>query len=406
MPHAPVLTIASPDGRQPLVFNWGVSSLFGWGLYGLNLMLELADHPRYVPMCAIEIEPSQLVLDPLRQARLAPVVDGSRRLWQGMAAIRGGEAALNVPFLAGLGTQLGSSASAHGRTLNGQPSIGVVFLEHDRLDQDARNRAQQMAVIIAGSSWNEAVLRNNGITSVTRVLQGVDISLFHPASKADLFPGRFVVFSGGKLERRKGQDIVLAAFRAFRQRHPEALLLTAWHSPWSDLSANASGRDDISQPAMGADGTVDVLAWAEANGVPADSVVTIGMTPNLVMPHVIREADVALFPNRCEGGTNLVAMECLACGIPTILSANSGHLDLLAWPDVAIPLQRQTPASFEDRTGWHDSDVEEAVEALETVWRKRAAAARMGRRAAVAMQDLTWRNQIRLLVRAIEPVLD
>ena len=64
MPHAPVLTIASPDGRTPLVFNWGVSSLFGWGLYGLNLMLELADHPRYVPMCAIEIEPGQLVLDP------------------------------------------------------------------------------------------------------------------------------------------------------------------------------------------------------------------------------------------------------------------------------------------------------------------------------------------------------
>ena len=44
---------------------------------------------------------------------------------------------------------------------------------------------------------------------------------------------------------------------------------------------------------------------------------------------LLKQADLAVFPNRCEGGTNLVAMEAIACGVPTVLSANSGHLDLL-----------------------------------------------------------------------------
>ena len=54
--------------------------------------------------------------------------------------------------------------------------------------------------------------------------------------------------------------------------------------------------------------------------------------PSLVnqqLPNLIKQADVAVFTSRCEGGTNLMAMETLACGVPTVLSANTGHLDLL-----------------------------------------------------------------------------
>ena len=125
------------------------------------------------------------------------------------------------------------------------------------------------------------------------------------------------------------------------------------------------------------------------------------------MPHVIREADVALFPNRAEGGTNLVAMECMACGIPTILSANTGHMDLLAMGDVAIPLSRQAARGHDgiDATDWGESDVDKIVEALETVWRDREAARATGERAAAAMAHFDWRRQIGLLMRAIEPLL-
>jgi glycosyltransferase involved in cell wall biosynthesis len=298
--------------------------------------------------------------------------------------------------------------AAHGKRLRGSPQVGVAFLEAASLSATARERARDFALIIAGCTWNERILRANGIAGVTTVLQGVDTGLFHPAPRAGLLgPDRFVVFSGGKLELRKGQDLVLAAFRAFHRRHPEAMLLTAWFSPWSDLMASAVGHPGVLPPRPTSSGAPDIVGWAAANGIPPEAVIAIGPTPNIAMPHVVREADVALFPNRAEGGTNLVAMECLACGIPSILSANTGHLDLLRTPGIAIALTRQgkVTRAGTDTTDWGESDVEEAVEALETVWRDRQAARAMGERAARFMAGMDWRRQTALLLRAIDPLL-
>lgn len=403
----PLLNIAREDGRQPLAFCWGVSSFFGWGVYGLNLMLTLARHPRYVPVTAVPFDPAQVVLDPLRQRRLNACVEPSTLLWQGLGAISDPDVDLNHPLLLALGRDLEMSVGAQDRRLTGRPSIGVVFLEEAGLSPEGRARADRLALIVAGSSWNERVLRAQGINAVTTVLQGVDTALYHPGPRAGLFPDRFVVFSGGKLEFRKGQDLVIAAFRAFRQRHSEALLLTAWHSPWSDLAAHAVGHPGIVPPGPAADGTPDVEGWAVANGIPADAVLAIGRTPNIAMPFVIREADVALFPNRCEGGTNLVAMECLASGIPCVMSANTGHLDLLRH-DIALKLRRQSAVVSDafDTQDWGESDVEEMLEALETVWRDRAAAAALAERGAAHMAGMTWRTQIEELLRAVESVME
>ena len=408
MTTRPTLAIQSSDGRAPLVFCWGVSSFFGWGVVGLNTILSLAHDPCYVPFAAAEFGPADVVLDPLREAQMARHAEQSRGIWQALATIPDAEVEIDAPVLVALGTGLRQPTAAGGKILIGNPTIACPILEQATLDPAWRERFGRYALIIAGSTWNERILRSHGIHGVTRVWQGVDTGLFHPAPKAGLLPkDRFVIFSGGKLEFRKGQDLVMAAFRAFQQRHPEALLLTAWHSPWSDLMYSAVGRPDIAVPGPNADGTPDVIAWAVANGVPAASVIAVGPTPNIAMPHVLHEADVALFPNRAEGGTNLVAMECLASGIPTILSANTGHLDLLLGDRIALPLTRQGAAMRDglDTTDWGESDVEEIVERLEEVWRDRDAARAMGLRAAVHMTNWTWSTQIARLIRAIEPVL-
>ncbi len=413
MTTKPTLAIQSSDGRTPLVFCWGVSSFFGWGVVGLNTILSLAHDPGYVPFAAIEFGPADVVLDPLREAQMARHAEQSRGIWQALAGIADTEVEVDAPLLVALGTSLQQPAAAGGKILTGNPTIACPILEQATLDPAWRERLGRYALIIAGSTWNERILRAHGIHGVTTVWQGVDTGLFHPAPKAGLLPrDRFVIFSGGKLEFRKGQDLVMAAFRAFRQRHPEALLLTAWHSPWSDLMYSAVGRRDITVPGPNADGTPDVIGWAVANGIPAGSVIALGPTPNIAMPHVLHEADVALFPNRAEGGTNLVAMECLASGIPTILSANTGHLDLLRGDRIALPLTRQGTVTRDgldttglDTTDWGESDVEEIVERLEEVWRDREAARAMGLRAAAHMTDMTWTTQIARLIRAIEPVL-
>jgi glycosyltransferase involved in cell wall biosynthesis len=405
----PVLGLNPADGRAPLVFNWGVGSHFGWGVNGLNLMLTLADHPVFTPVAAQIHDPGEILLDPLREARLAPLLAQSREIWDVLARIDAEDLALEGPALIAITQDFTDPGRvAHGRRVWGQPHVGVAFLEHVGLSAEARGRARDFALIIAGCAWNERLLRAQGIHAVTTVTQGVDIALFHPAPKSGaLGRDRFVVFSGGKLELRKGQDLVLAIFRAFHRRHPEALLMTAWFSPWSRLMENAVATRGIVSPRPTPDGHPDILAWAEDNAIPPEAVIAVGATPNIAMPHVIREADVALFPNRAEGGTNLVAMECLACGIPTILSANTGHLDLLRHPGVAIALTRQGAVNKPgvDTTEWGESDVEEGLEALETVWRDRQAARAMGERASRLMAGMDWRGQTALLLRAIEPLL-
>jgi glycosyltransferase involved in cell wall biosynthesis len=123
------------------------------------------------------------------------------------------------------------------------------------------------------------------------------------------------------------------------------------------------------------------------------------------MGQIVREADVALFPNRCEGGTNLVAMECMAAGVPTIVSANTGHLDLTATGGCfALTNQRPTRKPtryFTGVDGWGESDVDEIVALLERLHADRALAVDRAAAGAAAMASLTWESQIRTLLSAI-----
>ncbi len=142
----------------------------------------------------------------------------------------------------------------------------------------------------------------------------------------------------------------------------------------------------------------------------ADAIVDLGTVPQPKMPALLREMDVALFPNRCECGTNLVAMEAMACGLPTILSANTGHLDLMT-PDNSYALTRQKPvdpgrAGVGGSEGWGESDCEEILAQLEAVYTDRAEAARRGGQAAATLAQLPWQRQVQALKATILPYLD
>jgi glycosyltransferase involved in cell wall biosynthesis len=305
----------------------------------------------------------------------------------------------DATVLVALGNDFAAPPAVHGVRLSGRPTVGVVFFEIPRLPPAVIDRAGGYALIVAGSRWNADVLAEYGIGEVRVVLQGVDPTLFHPGPAAGLFGDRFLIFSGGKLELRKGQDIVLAAFRRFAGRHPEAMLVTAWHSPWPALARTIDASGLVAPVVLGPDGRIDVRAWAAASGIDPARVLDLGAVPNALMPPILREMDVALFPNRAEGGTNLVAMECMACGVPAVLSANTGHLDLIA-TDTCYPLERQRPvggfgAGIGRTAGWGESDVDEIVACLDRVYADRGEAQRRGRNAAAMMAALSWAETAR-----------
>jgi len=397
---------AAVDTAAPaalLGIDWELRADTGWGVYGTNLALELERlaSPR----------PAIFAAD---TSGHAPIV----RFRLDRALREGGEriAALNrsaTPFtFDGVMLRAMGNNFAHGALwdrVRAARNVGVVFFEDTAFDAESLARAASLDLVICGSRWNEQVLRSRGLTNVATVLQGVDPTVFHPAPRSGHLADRFVVFSGGKLEYRKGQDLVARAFRIFQQRHPEALLLTAWHNNWPQLIADMDLAGHMQGAPEVENGRLDVAGWLARNGIPSASVLDVGHTPNALMGQVVREADVALFANRGEGGTNLVAMECMAAGVPTIVSDNTGHRDLVATRG-CLPLTRQhavrTPTRFyRGVEGWGESDIEEMVAALEQVYTDRASVQSIAMRGAAAMAAMSWQHQVEAFVSVLRPLL-
>ena len=388
---------------SPIVFRWAPSSFFGWGIYGLNLML-------YWPGPALTAQQLDriVVAREDQRRRVNDLLRASEQFHEKLKPYAGRAIVWELPVLVSYGNDLERYFAIHQIDLMGTPSIGVVFLEDAAIDPYNVNGANQLAAMVAGSSWNADVLRAAGVRNVTVVLQGVDGDLFRPRPSTGRFAGRFVVFSGGQSSFRKAQDLVLLAFRAFAQRHRNALLVTAWHSPWPERAQSYSGISALPPP-MRADGKVDPAGWARQAGIPADQFLDLGSVPNCEMPLVLAEANAALFPNRAEGGTNLLAMECLASGVPTILSANTGHLDMIRRTGTfAAERQRPvtaTPPNIRSTAGWGESDIDELVEFLEWVYTHGDAALLRAAAAAQSMRALTWERQIRELYGVVSPLL-
>lgn len=390
---------------QRVAIAWQIGSGFGWGEYGYQIAQRLLARGKAIPML---LEPAgNLDIDILEKAQIDPML---REQPANESRLRrsGEQPRVRAPVLHALGNDAIQMFSAFGANVKGSPNHALVFLESSRIEPAVASRFAQYDRIVAGSTWNGRVLVGAGVGNVAVSLQGIDPTVFHPGPRSGRFRDRFVVFSGGKLEYRKGQDIALAAFAAFRQRHPEALLIAVWGNPWPDSPQSRlfAHSPHVEGPlTVDAKGRADPGPWFKRHGISVDAAFMFNRIPQLQLARMLRECDVALFPNRCEGGTNLMAMEAMASGVPAILSANTGHLDIMT-ENACYPLNDQraiaSPTPRIGMAGWGESAVEEIVEMLELVWRDRESARQVGLNGAALMADMSWDNQIDGLIEKLE----
>lgn len=343
-----------------IALHWKIGGSTGWEVCGTHLAIAFM---RLGHTVRLPIGAAGQYLAPWETRLLQPVLAGPRR-----------HADLD---LYPLGNGLQPAMPGTG--------VGLVFAEDTaQLDRGATIEAR---AILGGSSWLATHLGPNaGVFQ-----QGVDPALFCPGPKPKLVGDGPVVFSGGKLEWRKGQDIVIHAFRDLLTTHPDATLLTAWHNPWP---ATVKGFATLPASTEG----LALTAWLVSQGIPAANHVEIGRVPHHTMPYYLRCADVAVFPNRCEGGTNLVAMEALACGIPTILSDGTGHLDVAAY---RLPGQPVAPAhGYAGTDGWVEVDPIDLANAMRYVLHPndhRVPPMRPG----YSIHELTWERTARQILDAV-----
>jgi alpha-1,3-rhamnosyl/mannosyltransferase len=106
------------------------------------------------------------------------------------------------------------------------------------------------------------------------------------------------LFCAGPIERRKGIDVLLRAFSAFKREGPEELSLV------------------ITGAAQ--EGGVDVLSMTQELGI-TDSVRTPGHVPEEDLAGLLSASEALVFPSLCEGFGRPV-LEAFAAGVPVVAS--------------------------------------------------------------------------------------
>ncbi|TWJ18872.1 glycosyltransferase involved in cell wall biosynthesis [Geobacter argillaceus] len=277
-----------------------------------------------------------------------------------------------------------------------QVNIGYCFFE-DALSvlTHARAAGQRWDMIVTGSRWCEYLLRGAGVRNCATILQGVDSDGFYPGPKRG-YENRFVVFSGGKFEIRKGQDVVIAAMRHFMARHDDVLLSCAWHNQWPFSLATMELSPHINFRYREAECSEILAETLAANGIPLDRVLMHPPRDNSLMREIYLASDIGLFPNRCEGGNNMVMCEYMACGRSVIASDMTGHNDVIT-PHNAFALTRYTPRHYRHAAEgfWYEPDPDELLELLEYAYQHRREGRIKGLRGVADMARLSWTEAAR-----------
>lgn len=386
--------------RRPILLNWQANNTYGWGLLGLNILTQWATDPEVAPLMGFPIGDADVQgIDPLRMGIIEPVARVTNSFLAALAQT--GEPLLTRMQILTV-EAMGNGFVRCNPERRGIRNIGRCIFEDTR-PIGAREGLAPFDAILCASNWNARMLESLCSKPVVMIHEGIDHSMFFPGPRSGAMnPGRFYVFSGGKLEYRKAQDLVILAFREFARRHDDAVLVTAWHSPWPQLAAGFRGRLQVPLR-TDESGRLEIGRWAVENGIRSEQFVELPPLANQTMPFILREMDCALQVSRAEACTNLPAKEAMACGTPVILADNTGVKDLID-ADNCVPLRHQVPVvpfANSGTDGWGESSVDEIVAALERLYTDTRLRRSIGARGAdwIVERGRTWRDHSLALKR-------
>ncbi len=287
--------------------------------------------------------------------------------------------------------------------VRGTENFGYTFFENE-LTEESLTNSKQYNKIFAGSSWGLEKLRDKGINNSGCLIQGIDPEIFHPMEE-NLNPDLFVIFSGGKFELRKGQDLVLKAVKVLQQKYKDVVLLNAWFNSWTSTMDSMKISRHIKYVYQGKNWAQIMRGLYLVNGLDINRVVTLSLVNNNEMAKIYSQTNIGLFPNRCEAGTNLVLMEYMACGKPAIASYNTGHKDILTSENSIMLNEMHDFKLYNSEkeliADWKEPDFDEIIASLEYAYFNREEIKEVGVNAANDMKNFTWAKTAKNLLNLI-----
>ena len=286
-------------------------------------------------------------------------------------------------------------------------AVPVEALELPRYILNAHRHFDRM---ISNSSWSGAMIRDAGFSDVTTIIHGAD-PRFSPAERDvveeviesfgtggwmnSVFPTYppFIIFSGGKLELRKSQDIVIQAVGHMMQSHPDVRFICDWFNPWPE-TAKSIQATALYRKHQGK----STAAIMRACGIDFARTRMLQTESSTVEEHVaekleaMRSCDVGIFPNRAEACCNSIMCETMACSKPVVALYAHGQADVLDRDDPCVCKSYEPLVISNGKystSEWFEPNLDEVIANLEWVYANRDRSRAIGAANADRLRPLT-----------------
>lgn len=251
--------------------------------------------------------------------------------------------------------------------------------------------------IVTPSRWSAKGFLNSGVNEkrISVIPHGVDPSIFQPnASVRDrarrhLNLNGFTFLSVGSMTWNKGIDLLLTAFAAVCERHPDARLLL-------------KGTDDLYTSGKLLDECLKNLSQHERQRIISRIIYIGGNLSMEKMASLYQAADAYVSPYRAEG-FNLPILEAAACGLPVICT-DGGASDDFTTSDFSLHIaSKEVSFEFDGCLGFRlEPNVEHLVTLLgrvieDSAWRQSACLAGP----TFTHAQFTWDIAVRKLLRSM-----
>jgi len=239
------------------------------------------------------------------------------------------------------------------RRLTGVPYICYVHGEDVGVSATSRELAwmtrrvfAKASAVIANSQNTRAMLLNEWKLPEAKVhllYPGVDTKRFVPASRDETvrqslgWQDRKVLLTVGRLQKRKGHDMLIRALPAIRERHPDVLYA---------ILGEGEERSRLQELANSSPHTP--CAGVGTRSVPTTmGVQFLGEIDDAQLLTCYQQCDLFVLPNRAIGrdveGFGMVLLEAQACGKPVVAGESGGTAETMSIPDTGRIVPCESP---------------------------------------------------------------